>query len=428
MKKSKSVRIKLERYNEEHVPPELLKSMKELRRQGHDALLVGGCIRDYLLGFTPKDFDCVTDAKPEQVAKILPRARVIGRRFLLVQVRRGKEMYEVATYRRQAKSSIRRSLLKSQGIPTENVYGNQYQDAFRRDFTINALYYDPSKKEIVDHVGGLKDIENRVLRSIGAAEVRFREDPVRILRAARLSAKLNLKIDDEITEAIKSTKPLLEQINRPRLRDELLKLFITGHGENSYRRLRKLDLLRFIFPQHPQATKMISLSMVEADERIASGEKASPAYLFGTMLWHIYTDELNSKVAQTRTKKKKTARMREIACYTAIQRARDYVSINKGATEFILGMFFLQPMLEAKQASAEILEHPQIRAAVHLLSLRAKVGEVDQELVNWWQKKQPKKKQKTQGRMPQRTKTQYRRRSYKRRGYSRRTAKQEILD
>lgn len=403
MLKKKPTRLKLEGYNEDHVPEPLLEALTKLRKSGHDALLVGGCIRDYLLGFTPKDFDSVTDAKPEQLIKILPRTRIIGRRFRLVQLRARREIYEIATYRREAHSSLLKRYLKSHGAMADNAYGNQNQDAFRRDFTINAIYYDPHKREVIDHVGGLKDIEDRVLRCLGPADVRFHEDPVRILRAARLSAKLDLKIDDEVLEAIQVHKSQLRNVNRPRLRDELLKLFLTGHGESSYQALQRMDLLGFVFPQHPECEGMIIQSMREADERIASGFNATPAYLFGTMLWHIYADELRALQAGSRRRGKASLK-RDRACKNTIQKARDYVAISRNYMDFIAGMYSLQPFLEHKNATDKVLGHPQLRAAVHLLNLRAAAGEVSQNLVKWWESRQPPRRTRRKNRAPQQAK------------------------
>ena len=380
--------ITLDDYDRELIPSALQDALKKLKRSGFDALLVGGCIRDYLLGYTPKDFDSVTNAKPEQITKVLPRTRVIGRRFRLVQMRHKRDEFEIATYRREARSSIRKKHLHNRVAIPQNAYGNQQEDAFRRDFTINALYFDPRRKEVIDYVDGLKDIEDRLLRCIGPPDVRFKEDPVRILRAARLAAKLDLDIHEDIVGAIHQNKPLLRHVARPRLRDELGKLFLTGHGESSYQKLLELNLMPFVFPQHPDAQEIITQAMIDSDKRLASSFNASIAYLFGIMLWNQYSDEL-AKLNASRGKKRNSIHLREIATRHVIERAKDYVAVNKIAAEFIVGMFALQHALENKNASKQTLTHPRIRAAVHLLKLRADVGEVDRDLVRWWQRRQP---------------------------------------
>lgn len=379
----------LDDFARESIPAPLVEIHRRLRRGGYDAFLVGGCIRDYLLGLTPKDFDTATDAKPEKVRKLLPRAFIIGRRFRLIHVRRGETTYEIATYRKEPPST--KSPKVRRGISLENTYGNHREDAFRRDFTINALYLDLRRKEVIDYVGGLRDLQDRVIRSIGSADERFQEDPVRMLRAARFAAKLNFSLDAEVASAIHTNKHLLDHVSRPRMKDELTKLFLTGHGVASYQAMLDLDLLASVFPQHKAADSLIRQAMIESDERYASGHKLSAAYLFAVMLWHFYKDRLRSLELEHRTDMS-VGELRQHACYDILQMTRQYVALNREVQQFILSTFSLQSRLERKSNVKRTLNHPRIRAAVHLLELRAKVGDVDPTLVAWWKQRQPARK------------------------------------
>ncbi len=378
--------VTLDDFETDCIPSPLIEIHRRLRRGGHDALLVGGCIRDYLLGISPKDFDTATDARPEKVRKLLPRAFIIGRRFRLVHARRGDTTYEIATYRKEPPSV--KSPRSGRGMSPENTYGNQREDAFRRDFTINALYLDLRRKAVIDYVGGIRDLGDRMIRSIGPPDERFQEDPVRMLRAARFAAKLKFTIDAEVMSAINANKHLLAHVSRSRMRDELTKLFLTGHGVDSYQSMMDLNLLASVFPQHKAGGPMIEQAMLESDERYASGHKLSPAYLFGAMLWYFYSDRLKALESE-RGKNTKAGELRQHACYDVLRMTRRYISLNREAQQFILSIFTLQNRLERKLNIRRTLDHPRIRAAIHLLALRAKAGEVDPTLVAWWEKRQP---------------------------------------
>ncbi|MCY4128422.1 MAG: polynucleotide adenylyltransferase PcnB [Gammaproteobacteria bacterium] len=386
MASTKPAVVTLDDFARDSIPAPLSEIHRRLRKGGHDAFLVGGCIRDYLLGLIPKDFDTATDAKPEKIRKLLPRAFIIGRRFRLVHARRGETTYEIATYRKEPPSI--KSPKRGRGISPENTYGNQREDAFRRDFTINALYLDLRRKEVIDYVGGLRDLQDRVIRSIGPPDDRFQEDPVRMLRAARFAAKLNFSLDPEVKTAIHTNKHLLDHVSRPRMKDELTKLFLTGHGVASYQAMVDLDLFASVFPQHKSADSMIKQAMIESDERYASGHKLSAAYLFAVMLWHFYKERLHSLELEHKTNMN-VGELRQHACYDVLQMTRQYVALNREVQQFILSVFALQNRLEKKSNVRRTLSHPLIRAAVHLLDLRAKVGEVDPSVVTWWKQRQP---------------------------------------
>ena len=381
--------VKLDDFESDSVPSSLIEIHRRLRRSGHEAFLVGGCIRDYLVGLSPKDFDTATDARPEKVRKLLPRAFIIGRRFRLIHARRADATFEIATYRKEPPSI--KSTRNRRGVSPENTFGNQREDAFRRDFTINALYLDLHRKQVIDYVGGLNDLRDRVVRSIGPPDERFKEDPVRMIRAVRFAAKLDFSLDSDVTSAIHANKQLLRHVSRPRMRDELTKLFLTGHGVASYRVMTSLNLLQSVFPQHKAASSMIKYAMVESDERYASGHKLSGAYLFAAMLWHFYVDRLRALENEHGTNSN-IGEIRQHACFDVLQMSRQYISLNREAQQFIRSIFVLQNRLEQKHNIGRTLDHPRIRAAIHLLELRANSDEINPSLVDWWKKRQPARK------------------------------------
>ncbi len=385
--------VALDDFDKQLIPTDLKRILKTLSRAGYDAYLVGGCIRDYLLGHMPKDFDTTTNASPEKVRQLIPNATIIGRRFRLVHVCRHDTVYEIATYRREPPATIR--VFRRRRYTLDNTYGNQRQDAFRRDFTVNALYLDPRQYNVVDYVGGLSDLDARVIRSIGAAEKRFIEDPVRMIRAVRFAAKLDFEIDQEGIDAIATTKSSLRHVSRPRMRDELVKLFLTGHGAASYQLMADFNLLAEVFPQHPNAATLIELAMLQSDRRVASSDKLSPAFLFAVMLWHLYTDRLQDLQA-ARGLEADVGKLRVRACKDVVRLARQFVSIDRKSEEFIQSVFMLQSNLERRKRVKRTLAHPSVRAAVHLLSFRAKTGEIKPSVAAWWKNRQPPSKSRIQ--------------------------------
>lgn len=386
--KEKAQVTRLKRYDQSRIPSPVFDILKRLRKGGHDALLVGGCVRDYLLGLPPKDFDIVSDALPEKIKKLLPRSRIIGRRFRLVHVHRHDGIYEVATYRREGSNAKRRIFRRPQIVPFQNSYGTQYEDAYRRDFTINALYFDPSNRRLFDYVGGLDDIENRIIRSIGPAHVRFTEDPVRILRAIRFAAKLGLDLDPEVSAAIEAIKPLLKEVKRARLRDELVKLLSTGHGTASVAVLREYDVLNFVLPLHEETRELLDQAMIESDLRVQSGRKVSVAYLLAVLLWRDYCHEIEHQ-RDVLSNDTSDHDLRMLAFLAVVDNAAQHIDIPKAMRRFILEIYSVQPRLERARYNKKLLERPRIRAGIHFLNLRATVGEVSYELVEFWRRYQP---------------------------------------
>jgi poly(A) polymerase len=274
----------------ERLTPSAAKVCTVLREAGFQSYVVGGAVRDLLLGITPKDFDIATDARPEQVRPLFRRAIIIGRRFRLVHVMLGPETVEVSTFRSADADPAEKD--EHGRVLRDNVFGTQEEDARRRDFTVNALYYDPATEEVVDFHGGLADLKKRVMRVIGDPRARYREDPVRMLRAVRLAAKLGLTIDRESREPIREMAPLMERVPPARLFDEMLKLLLSGHASACLRQLREVGLHQGLLPlldvilEQPLGERFVTLALAQTDERVLGGRPVSPAFLFAALLWH----------------------------------------------------------------------------------------------------------------------------------------------
>ncbi|MCL4154124.1 UNVERIFIED_CONTAM: hypothetical protein GTU68_037761, partial [Idotea baltica] len=274
------------------ISPQALKVLYGLKEAGFEAYLVGGCVRDLLLGFEPKDFDVATDASPEQVHKIFKRSRLIGRRFKLVHVGYGREVIEVATFRAPPEAEQH---IDDQGkIVQDNVFGTLAQDAWRRDFTINALYYNIRDFSIVDYTGGIADLQAGKVRLIGDVETRYREDPVRMLRAVRFIGKLGLTLDEATEAHIKELAELLQAIPAARLFDETLKLYLSGNAVVTHQLLVKYGLFSYLFPESDRlisnqenevAAKLLLIALENTDKRIEQGKPVTPAFLIAAILW-----------------------------------------------------------------------------------------------------------------------------------------------
>lgn len=278
-----------------------LKVLYRLKDSSYDAYLVGGGVRDLLLGRKPKDFDVATDAHPEQAHKEFRNSRLIGRRFRLLHVRYGRDIVEVATFRahhdEDSEMSEDDSHIRDGMLVRDNVYGNIEDDAWRRDFTINALFYNIRDYSVIDYTGGMQDIKARLIRVIGDPAQRYREDPVRMLRAIRFAAKLDFAIEEQSAKPIAELKDKLQVVPPARLFDEVLKLFLSGHALRSFDLLREYDLFRFLFPitdahlnQNDSFNELIRLGLRNTDIRIAEEKPVTPAFLFAILLWRPVLD------------------------------------------------------------------------------------------------------------------------------------------
>jgi poly(A) polymerase len=364
-----------------------LKVTDGLQAAGYQAYVVGGAVRDLLLERTPKDFDVATDATPEEVRRVFRRSRIIGRRFQLVHVMFGEEVVEVSTFR---------SLIEAEDAQTDehgrllrdNQFGDQEQDAARRDFTANALFYDPATQEIHDYHGGYEDTRHGLLRMIGDPEVRYREDPVRMLRAVRLSAKLGMQIDKKTAAPIAKMKNLLDNVPQARLLDEVLKMLLSGHSMECIQHLRKMNLHHGLLPlldviwEQPLGEKFVMLALRNTDERLSQDKTVSPAFLFAALLWHEVLASWKFRVKQGA---RPVGAMHD-AMDEVLAKQKEKLAIPHRHDAVMKEIWLMQQRFDqrAGQRPFRLLEQPRFRAGFDFLLLRCASGEVDDELGLWW--------------------------------------------
>ena len=359
---------------------------RKLQEAGYKAFIVGGAVRDLMLGIKPKDFDIATDAHPEKIKPLFRRAYVIGRRFRLVHVHAGNEVIEVSTFR--AAQTGNDATDEHGRLITDNVYGTQAEDAARRDFTINALYFDPSTEEVWDYVGGVTDVRARRMKLIGPPVTRYREDPVRMLRAVRLAAKLGLAIDKKTAEPIPRLAELIKNVPAARLFDEMQKLLLSGHATETLRSLREQGLHHGLLPmidvilEQPGGQRFIEVALATTDARVREDKGVSPAFLFATLLWHEVLAHWNSAKA----KGAKPLPALFDAMDIVLDNQAKQIAIPRRFEATIKEIWALQPRFEQRSGSRpfRLLEHPRFRAAYDFLVLRAQAGETAQELADWW--------------------------------------------
>lgn len=394
-----------------------IKVISALQQAGYQAYIVGGAVRDLLLGIAPKDFDVATNATPEQVQALFRRARLIGRRFQIVHVvfhgMQVPEIIEVSTFRalveaqasiqvkdRPAnswfkKSSRRRDLdrhthaIDARGrVLRDNVWGKQIEDAARRDFTVNALYYDPADQTVHDYHHGLADIRAKLLRMIGDPPTRYREDPVRMLRAVRFAAKTGFAIDPKTAGPIKELAHLIHHVPTARVFDELLKLLFCGHAWVAIQQLQQLGfsqsmltLLDVILDQSDHGA-FIKLAFADTDTRVMAGKPVSPGFLFAALLWHAVQNDWQARIADNMLP---IPALHE-AIDAVLAKRIGQLGIQRRHISDMKQIWLLQPRFERRtgQAPLRLLETPRFRAAYDFLLLRARVGEVSAELGDWW--------------------------------------------
>lgn len=375
------------------INPCALKITQQLQSAGFAAYIVGGAVRDLLLGLIPKDYDVATNATPEEVHKLFRRSRIIGRRFRLVHVMCGAETVEVSTFRGPSadddEDSIAVPLTDQHGrLLRDNVFGTQEEDALRRDFTVNALYFDPVKEEILDYLNGFKDINAKEMRIIGAPEQRYREDPVRLLRAVRLAAKLGLQIENETAKPIGDLAPLLQNVPPSRLFDEMLKLLLSGHALSCLVELRARGLHHGLLPmldiilEQPLGERFITIALKNTDERIRQDKPVSPGFLFAILLWHEVLSHWNSRLS--------AGEKPMPALFTAMDQVlaeqHKKLAIPRRFDAVMQEIWSMQPRFEARTGRKpfRLLTHPRFRAAYDFLQLRCESGELAMEVGLWW--------------------------------------------
>jgi poly(A) polymerase len=368
-----------------------LRVLYRLNEAGYQAYLVGGAVRDLLLGGHPKDFDVATSATPDEVKKLFRNCRLIGRRFRLAHVVYGPEIIEVATFRGTGEEEGEgdRHIVDGR-IVRDNVWGTIEEDALRRDFRVNALYYDISDFSVRDYVGGMQDVENRVLHLIGDPATRYREDPVRMLRAVRLAAKLNFRIDAAAAAPFAELGPLLADAAPARLFDESLKLFLSGHGLKSFHMLEQTGLLKFMFPATARSLKrgdealrsLIEQGLANTDARVSDGKSVTPAFLFAVLLW----GEVRDLAHTWMTKNVEPVTAWERAATHVIAEQCQRVAIPRRFTLTMEEIWGLQPRFEQVQRKRvfRLMAHPRFRAAFDFLLLRAAESQAVQQLGEWW--------------------------------------------
>jgi len=393
-----------------------VKVVQTLAEAGYEAFIVGGAVRDLLLGLRPKDFDVATNATPEQVKALFRRAFIIGRRFRIVHVVFGRgrehEVIEVSTFRAvmdaaaadQVSGNEKTSRGDLQGkthvidaegrVLRDNVWGPIIEDAARRDFTVNAMYYDPQREIVVDYHGGIKDSKKKLLRMIGDPETRYREDPVRIIRVVRFAAKLGFEIEPKTRAPIMAMAALLDNVPLSRMFDEMIKLLQTGHALASIEELRKQGLHRGVFPvldvvldeahRHDGREKFVQMALADTDRRVNEGKPVAPSFMLACMLWHDVLDRWQQ------------LKKRGEAAFPALQQAIDAVFDARigdisGRGKLAADMreiWMMQPRFERRVGNGPftLAEQPRFRAGFDFLRLRADAGEIDAELATWWEK------------------------------------------
>jgi len=369
-----------------------LKVLYRLKKEGFDAYLVGGCVRDLLLGREPKDFDVVTNADPEEIRKIFRNCRLIGRRFRLAHVHFGREVIEVATFRGEGAEQNDKQVLNKEGrLLRDNVYGTIEEDVWRRDFTVNALYYNIKDYSVADYVGGMEDHKAGTLRLIGDPETRFREDPVRMLRAVRFAAKLGFNLHPDCKKAIHTTAALLESIPSARLYDEVLKLFLAGNALQTFEMLRQYGLFQVLFPATEKSLtfeeegfpKLFLIKALQnSDNRIAEGKTVTAYFLLAAFMW-----EPVQMLAKELLKQGGDEYMAyQDAANEAISRQIRVTAMPRHITTAMREVWSLQPKFNARVGSkpSRLLTHPRFRAGYDFLLLRSETGGADPELAEWW--------------------------------------------
>ena len=370
------------KFDKKLLDKDALKVVKAIHKAGFEVYLVGGCVRDLLLGLEPKDFDIATNAKPEQVHKLFKRSRLIGRRFRLVHVMfSARKFIEVATFR-----SGQVQTAKSGVIVRDNCYGSLEDDVVRRDFNINALYYDIHKHEVIDYVGGLKDLEVKEIHIIGEAKLRFSEDPVRMIRAIRFSEKLGAELSDEVKSCILDQASLLSNISPARLYEECIKLFHNEYSFGVYEQLEKYGLLKHLFKQ-TQKNEFIKKALLNTAARIKQNKPVTPVFLFAVFLWQAQ----NERFVMIKKKQR--------SFYLAITQASEEVIINqikqvslpKWLTARIKDIWIMQSKLEKMHPKKvdDLLQNPRFRMAYDFLLLRSQsINPELKDVAKFWTKAQ----------------------------------------
>lgn len=370
-----------------------LKVLYRLNEAGYDAFLVGGGVRDLLLGLHPKDFDVATNATPEQVKSVFRNCRIIGRRFRLAHVHFGPEIIEVATFRSSHDKAEEDHAAQTSNeglILRDNVWGTLEEDALRRDFTVNALYYSVKDFGVYDYAGGMQDIQSRTLRMIGDPETRFREDPVRMLRAARFAAKLDFDVAEQTARPIRHLGQLLQHVPAARLFDEVLKLFMAGKGVATLDWLIRFDLLQYLVPaaahgirENPVANTLIRKALESTDLRVQQDKPVTPAFLFAALLW----PEVSRRTLGLQQEHGlPPLQALHAAAHDTLEQQMRHTAVPKRFSLPVREIWDMQMRLTRRnpRRAGELVSHPRFRAAYDFLLLREAAGEDTGGMGHWW--------------------------------------------
>lgn len=368
-----------------------LKVLYRLDKAGFRACLVGGGVRDVLLDKQPKDFDVATDATPEQIRGLFKNCRLIGRRFRLAHIRYGREIIEVATFRSHAPDSSKTELNDDGRILRDNTFGGIEEDALRRDFTINALYYDIHDFSVLDYAAGLQDLKTRTLKLIGDPATRYKEDPVRMLRAVRFAAKLDFHIENEAEQAIFEHGHLLRDIPAARLYDEVLKIFHSGHALQAYQLLRHYELFQYLFPVLDRYLKsepaesmldFIEQALVNTDLRVREDKPVSPAFIFAALLWPL----VHQRAIQLQAEQINTIPALQTAGSEIFADQVRIISVPKRFSQISRNIWNMQPRFSNTRGKQplRLLSHPNFRAGYDFFCIQSMVGLAPHALCQWW--------------------------------------------
>jgi poly(A) polymerase len=368
------------------VSPNAVRVTQTLQEAGFKAFVVGGAVRDLLLGVKPKDFDIATDATPEEVKKLFRRAFIIGRRFQIVHVMFGQEQLEVTTFRGHADANAPKD--EHGRVLRDNSFGPQHEDAARRDFTVNAMYYDPATQSVLDYHDGVEDIRAKVMRIIGQPEARYREDPVRMLRVVRFAAKLQFTIEAQTRAPIPVMAPLINNVPAARVFDEMLKLLKSGHALACLKELRASGLHHGLLPlldvvmEQPIGMKFVTLALESTDNRVRAGKTVSDGFLFASLLWHQVLEKWNAYRAAGES----PIPALHLAADDVLDNQTDSLALQRRIATDMRDIWAMQPRFERRNGKNpyKLLEHPRFRAGFDFLLLRCESGELDAELGSWW--------------------------------------------
>jgi poly(A) polymerase len=372
--------------NPDLLSPNAVRVTQTLQEAGFKAFIVGGAVRDLLLDFKPKDFDVATNATPDQVKRLFRRAFIIGKRFQIVHVMFGQELIEVTTFRG---ASAEASPKDEHGrVLRDNTFGEQHEDAVRRDFSINAMYYDPASRTVFDYHRGIEDIRSKTLRMIGVPEARYREDPVRLLRVVRFAAKLNFTIDPATREPIQVMAPLINNVPAARVFDEMLKLLMSGHALACLQQLRKEGLHHGLLPlldvvlEQPLGEKFVTLALAGTDQRIREGKGVSPGFLFASLLWHQVVEKWNAYQAAGEY----PIPALHLAADDVLNTQTEKLALQRRIASDMRDIWAMQPRFDRRigKSPYKLLEHPRFRAGYDFLLLRCASGEIETEIGEWW--------------------------------------------